>query len=295
MTGVMMSRKIESGLKDYIEVLAGNFIFAAGINLFITPAKLFSGGIIGFAQIIRSLLVQGNVPIPPGMDIAGIINFCLNVPLFLMAYRDISRQFFYRTLAGLAAQTVFITLLKVPLRPILEDELAASIIGGFICGVGIGIALRSHGSGGGIDILCVFFTKKFRSMSVGKVNIIINATVFLLSGLLFSVPTAIYSIINTVCMALIIDRVYSQNINVAALIFTKCGRIQDEVLSQMGRGVTYWDGAGAYTKTGTRIMMTIISKYEVQQLKTIIHKFDPKAFSIFIEGISVSGNFQKRL
>lgn len=79
------------------------------------------------------------------------------------------------------------------------------------------------------------------------------------------------------------------------MIFSKNDKIQEDILRETGRGVTYWKGAGAYTKTDTNIMVTVINKYETTQIKKIIEKNDPHAFVIFQEGMNVSGNFEKRL
>ena len=281
---------------NYIYVIAGGFIFALGVNLFIVPLNLYSGGIIGIAQIFRTVLSEyGHITLPKGVDIAGIINFLMNIPLFIIAYRNISRKFFIKTLLCVIAQTLSFTLIMIPSTPILEDVLAACLIGGLICGFGIGLALRSGGSGGGLDILGVYFTKKFHNFSVGRLSIIINAGIYICCALLFDLPTAIYSILYTVCMYMMVDKIHYQNINMTAMIFTKNDEVKESIMSQTGRGVTYWKGAGAYTKTDTYILVTVISKYEVSQIKKIILSHDPKAFVIFNEGMSISGNFEKRL
>lgn len=282
--------------KNYGLVLFGNFLFAAGVNLFIVPLGLYSGGIIGIAQIIRTVLVDSfGFTMPGGFDIAGILNLLLNIPLFLMAYRSISRKFFVKTLFGVLVQTLFLTLIMIPSQPILDDVLAACLIGGIVCGVGIGFTLRAGGSGGGIDILGVYFTMKHPGISVGKLGIGVNAFVYGVCALLFELPVAIYSILYTACMALSMDKVHYQNINTSVMIFTKEASIKKKINQEMGRGVTYWNGAGAYTDEATLVLVTVISKYEISTVKKIIYGEDPKAFVIFNEGLNVTGNFEKRL
>lgn len=289
-------RLIREDLKNYGMVVAGNFLFAFGLNIFVVPLGLYSGGVIGFAQILRTLMVDTlGIAIPQGIEIAGIINFVFNIPLFLIAYRSISRRFFMKTVFSVVVQTIFLTVLMIPSIPIIEDVLAACLIGGIICGVGIGFCLRAGGSGGGIDILGVYFSLKKPDWSVGKLSIGINMVVFGLCAILFEIPVAIYSILYAVCMSLAMDKVHYQNINMTAMIFTKNDEIQTRIMNEMRRGVTYWKGAGAYTNEETYILVTAISKYEVGTLKRIIYNIDPKAFVIFNEGMSVSGNFEKRL
>ncbi|MEG0273768.1 MAG: YitT family protein, partial [Longicatena sp.] len=104
-----MNTKNEEYIK-YAYVIFGGFIFAAGVNLFIVPLNLYTGGVIGIAQIIRSVLSQYAHLDFGGFDIAGIINFAMNVPLFIMAYRSISRRFFIKTLLCVLAQTLAFTV-----------------------------------------------------------------------------------------------------------------------------------------------------------------------------------------
>lgn len=282
--------------RNYGLVVVGNFLFAFGLNIFVVPLDLYSGGVIGFAQIIRTMMTQYlGVVIPGGVDIAGILNFLMNIPLFILAYRSISRKFFVKTLFSVIIQTIFLTMLVIPQTPIIDDVLAACLIGGIICGVGIGLTLRAGGCGGGVDILGVYFSLKRPGTSVGKLSIAINCVVFGLCALLFELPVAIYSVLYSVIMAQAMDKVHYQNINMTAMIFTKRNGIQKKINEEMRRGVTYWQGAGAYTDENTFVLVTAISKYEINTLKKIIHSIDPQAFVIFNEGMSVSGNFEKRL
>lgn len=279
----------------YTNVLIGGCIFALGVNWFIVPLNLYSGGVIGVAQIIRSVMAQYGHMDFGSFDIAGILNFLMNIPLFIIAYRSISRRFFLKTLLCVVAQTLAFSLIFIPTQPILDDVLGACLIGGLICGFGIGLALKNGGSGGGLDILGIYFTKRFENFSVGRLSILVNILIYGGCAILFNITTAIYSIIYTACMYLVVDKVHYQNINMTAMIFTKNDQIQESIMKETGRGVTFWKGAGAYTKTDTYILVTVINKYEVPRLKKIIQSHDPTAFIIFNEGMSVSGNFEKRL
>ncbi len=101
--------------------------------------------------------------------------------------------------------------------------------------------------------------------------------------------------IYTTVLAMAIDRVHIQNINTSVMIFTKKMGISRAIIEQAGRGVTNWDGEGAYTNKTSYILFVMISKYEVGQIKQIVHSIDPNAFMIFTEGCDVDGNFEKRL
>ena len=150
------------------------------------------------------------------------------------------------------------------------------------------------GSGGGLDILGVYFLQK-KGISVGSVSIAINAAVFICCALLFDVSTALYSILFTVVFSLVLDKWHYQNINMSVMIFTKNIDLQKIIMTELRRGVTYWDGAGAYTDAKTRILMCVINKYEAFEIRKIIAQHDPNAFVIFNEGNSIAGNFEKRI
>lgn len=280
-------------IKRYFFIVVGSFIFALGINLFVVPVQLYSSGVLGIAQIIRTIIEQ--VIGKSTIDISGIINFLINIPLFMLAYRTISKRFFVRTLLSVISQTVFLTFIMIPTTPLVDDILTNCIIGGIVTGFGIGLTLRCSGSGGGLDILGVYFTKKLPHFSVGKLSLGINLVIYMICAFLFHIEIAIYSAIYTTCFTLVLDKTHYQNINVTCVIFTKHLEIQDKVLLEMGRGMTFWQGKGAYTKDDTYVMVTVISKYEVNHLKHILKEIDPQAFTLFFEGMSVDGHFEKRL
>ena len=149
--------------------VAGSFIYAVGINYFCHAAGLYSGGFLGAGQIIRTLLTT-SLGIDFGFDIAGVIYFALNIPVYLLAFRSISGRFGLKSLLCTVCNTLFLSILVPPAEPILYDVLAASILGGIIAGAGIGLMLYDGGSSGGTDILGVYLLKKFPGVSVGKAN-----------------------------------------------------------------------------------------------------------------------------
>lgn len=289
-----MNKQTLDNLKQYLIIIIGSFIFTFGINYFIVPVGLYNGGIVGISQIFRTLILN-HISFSSTVDISGIINFILNLPLLLIAYKSISKKFFLKTVISVICQTIFFTMIVIPTTPIIDDPLAACLIGGIISGAGIGITLKAGGSGGGIDILGVYFTQKYKNFSVGKLGIIINTIIYSICALLFELPIAIYSIIYTTFFSLIVDKIHYQNINTTAMIFTKKDNVEYNIMYELGRGVTAWLGHGAYTGDNTHILLTVISKYEIGQLRRIVLEKDPDAFIIFNEGLSVTGNFEKRL
>ena len=281
-------------LTKFVMILAGSVIYAAGVNLFVVSAGLYNGGLLGLAQIIRTLL-RDFLSFDPGFDYAGIISFLLNIPLMLLTYRVIGKEIIFKTIFCIGFQAFLMSV--IPVATLVDEPLTACIIGGILCGGGTGLVLRNGGSGGGTDLIGMYFTKKNRG-SVGKITIYINFVVYAVAFcLMMDIKRIIYTVIFTVIANLTLDRMHTQNINSEVLIISKHddAEIQNAIILEMRRGVSYWEGYGAFTGDNSRILYIVVSKYELPQLKKIVHRIDPNAFIAVNNGINVMGNFEKRL
>ena len=287
-----MDTKFLKFLKINGMMILGNFLYALGVNIFITPMNLYSGGVYGFSQLIRTFL-NNYIPID-NIDLAGIIYFILNIPLLFLAYKKIGKKFFINTLISVLIGNLFLTFINVK-EPILNDTLSNCIIGGMIAGFGAGLTLRAGSSGGGTDILGVYFVKNNSSLSIGQLNLLINVVLYSICALLFSLDTAIYSILFSAILSLAIDKTHSQNIKVNALIFTNNYEIAKAINKRLIRGSTSWEGKGDFTGQKKYVISTVISKYEENELKSIVNELDDKAFVIINSNIDTLGYVEKRL
>lgn len=295
-----MSNLIDAKKKEWLEQLVysvgGNLIYCLGFNLLIVPMGFYSGGFMGISQLAGLFLTRGlHLPIPPEANVTGIIYFAINIPLMYLGYRVLGKEFAVKTLFMTSLMSAFLVVIPITKVPIVEDYLTSCIIGGIVCGLGSGLVLRGRSSAGGQDIIGLCCAKKFPNFSVGKVTIIMNIFVYGICMFLFDIEIVIYSLIYATVLSVAVDRVHIQNINMSVMIFTKKVGISKAIMEQTGRGVTNWDGEGAYTNRTSYILFVLISKYEVAQIKRIVHSIDPHAFMIFTEGCSVDGNFEKRL
>jgi uncharacterized membrane-anchored protein YitT (DUF2179 family) len=281
---------------EVLHVVGGSLILAAGLNLFIIPLGLYSGGLIGISQLLR-LLLSNTVHISKiaGIDLYGIIYLLLNIPLIFWGYKVLGKRFALKTLIAVAVSSLFLSLIPIPQTPIIEDFLTSCILGGIIVGAGSGLILRGRSAGGGLDIIGMVMAKKKPGNSVGRLSIIVNFFVYVICLIVFNVEIAIYSLIFSAVSSIMVDRLHSQNINMSVMIFTKKTGISAAIMEELHRGVTNWDGEGAYTHKTAYVLFTIISKYEVSRLRRIVRSIDPQAFVIFMEGAQVDGNFEKRL
>ncbi|MFB0918302.1 MAG: YitT family protein [Clostridiaceae bacterium] len=282
--------------KNFLIASLGCFIGAAALNIFIVPLNLYSGGILGLAQLIRSVVISVfNLQGPTTFDFAGIIYFLINIPLLYLAWKGFGRFLFIRTIIMTVLFTFFLSIVPVPRTKVIDDILTSCIVGGLLAGAGSGLTLYSGYTAGGGDILGLYFTKKYDNFSVGKITILINIVVFGICLFLYNFQTVIYSMLFNTFSAFAVDKIHAQNINVWIVIFTKKEGIPKSIMSQLGRGVTNWDGSGAYTGEHTFVHSTVINKFEVPILKKLVKEIDPHAFIIYNEGTLVTGNFEKRL
>lgn len=283
-----------SMVKSFALAFFGMFLFAAGLNLFIQPLHFFSGGIVGVAQILRSLLVALNVPLP-AFDLSGLLYYLINIPLLILAYRSLGRFFFIRTIIMTSVLTLLMTLIPIPKEPLIHDYLTSALVGGVLNGVGTGLTLFAGYSAGGMDIIGLYFTKTYPAFSVGKITIMVNVLVFSVLALTQNFEVIVYSFLFNAVASVAVDRVHAQNINIWVMIFTKKDGVDKAIMKELGRGVTNWEGAGAYTAEHTHVHTTMINKMERPMLRRVVTRIDPNAFIISTEGSQVFGNFQKRL
>ena len=143
----------------------------------------------------------------------------------------------------------------------------------------------------------MFFAKKSNT-SVGKVNLSINIFVYVIAFLMIKdIEKIIYTLIYAGVSMIALDRMHIQNINSEVIIISQHNNaeIQQALMKEMRRGVSYWDGYGAYTGEGRRVIYIVVSKYELPNLRKIVARIDPKAFISVKNGVDITGNFEKRL
>ena len=280
-----------------VACVVGELIAAAALNIFIVPLNLYTGGLLGFCQVVRTLM-QTHLGISFGAyDVAGIFYFVLNIPILLLAYKTLGRQLVLKTLVCTVSYSLFYSIIPIPATPIVDDYLTACLLGGILVGVGSGIVLTCGGSGGGLDIVGLCLSKRGSAFTVGKFSLGFNAVLYTACLILFSPEVAIYSVIYNFFTALVLDRVHQQNVSVQALIFTRGDEkaLASFVMEKLGRGVTFWTGVGAYTKENVHVLCVCLSKYEIEELLHMVHSVDPHAFLTVQEGVRVFGNFPRRL
>ena len=289
----MLYTTLHNRILRLVLAVLGELIAAAALNLFIVPLSLYTGGLLGFCQLVRTLL-QDFLGVSFGAyDIAGVLYFLLNIPLLMIGYRNLGRGLAVRTIICTVSYSVFYSIIPIPTQPIVDDYLTACLLGGILTGIGSGIVLTCGGSGGGLDVLGLIMSKRDSAFTVGKFALGFNALLYAAILILFDPEVAIYSVIYNFANSMILDRMHQQSINMQVLIFTKYrdNAIPQRIMEETGRGVTRWDGYGAYTNEPTAVLCTCINRYELEQLERIVKGVDPKAFIIATSNVYINGNF----
>ncbi len=290
------SWKLEA--QRYVGIVVAAVIYAIGFNFFLAPLHLYAGGFMGFAQVIAEQLKRLTGFHFWDLELPGIIYYLMNIPWMIIAYRMMRRRFIFKTFLAISCISVLMTLIPVFTKPILEETIANALFAGLMCGVGLGIILRMGACDGGMNIIGMVVLQKGYPISVGQINILANILLFSYCLFVYDVSIVIYSLVFTTIQSLMIDKVHAQNINVRVLIVTNskdCATLELEIMGQLGRGITKWHGIGAYSGQEKTILMVVASKYEVPKIRAIIHEIDTKAFVTIDEGVSVVGNFLKKL
>ena len=280
-----------------VAAVVGELIAAAALNLFIVPLNLYTGGAMGVCQLIRTLL-QTYLGLNFGSyDIAGILYFLVNIPILLYGYKYLGQGLVIKTIICTVSYSLFYSLIPIPSAPIVGDYLTACLLGGILTGVGSGIVLTCGCSSGGLDVIGLCLSKRGSSFTVGRFSLTFNVFLYTACLILFSPEVAIYSVIYNFFTSMVLDRMHQQNVNVMAMIFTHADEhlLGQFIIDNLGRGVTYWNGTGAYTGKDVHVLCVSLSKYEIEELLHAVRSIDPQAFLTVQEGVRIYGNFRKKL
>jgi len=275
-------------LREYLFILIGVLLTAVGLDMFLVPNKIAAGGVSGIATIVYYL---AHIPV-------GATMLAINIPLFLMGIRQLGMGFGIRSLFGTISLSLIIDLIarRVPIPT--RDPLLASIYGGIIVGIGIGIVFRNKGTTGGTD-LAAAIVNNYMKLSVGVVLFIIDASVIVGAGIVFkSAELALYALLTVFVTARVIDIVQEGfgYAKAALIISRKNDEVAQAILHKLDRGATALCGRGMYTGTERDVILSVVTRSEISTLKELVHTIDPQAFVILADVHEVLGEgFKRRL
>ncbi len=272
--------------RDYLWIVFGTFLMALSANLCFTPGKIVPGGFTGLAIIIKYLTAQA---VPGGVP-TWLSNVILNIPLILCAIKVRGWRFMRRTLA---ASVVFsLWLLVIPEYAFFGSDLVLiTVIGGTFMGAGLGFVFLGKATTGGTDTVGALLLRAFPHLSTAKLMQVMDGAVILLSVGIFGTKVSAYAVIAVVISSAVADRITTgfRNAYFAHIISDKYEEIANELLHELGRGVTQLPGVGMYTGEKRPVLLCAVSKKQAVILREMVAEIDPNAFLILTDASEIRG------
>jgi uncharacterized membrane-anchored protein YitT (DUF2179 family) len=268
-------------LKKYLTIIVGTCISGIALNAFFLPNHLLSGGVTGLSVILYYLF---------GWPV-DITNLLFNVPLFFLAYRIMSREYFLCGLFGTFALSFWIRMFSFLKGTVpVMDPMLSSIAAGVLYGIGLGTLYRVGGNTGGTDIIGGI-VQKFYSISIGTTGFLINLILLCIGAFCFGLAPAMYTMVAYFCLArtsnaFAVGFDYKKNV---FIISEHSEAVAEAILQKLGRGATYMEGEGAYTHERRKVLFCVVKLTQMAHLKDLVVQIDPDAFMIVQDAREVLG------
>lgn len=266
-------------------ICIGVMLEAAALEIFLVPNKIIDGGVVGISIMLSHI---------SGLKL-GLFLFVLNLPFFFIGYKQMGKTFTVTSIGAVTLLSIMTTLFT-PIPRFTDDLLLASVFGGVILGIGVGLVIRYGGSSDGTEILAVLFNEK-TPFSVGEVVMFVNIFILGSAGFVFGWNYAMYSLIAYFIAFKMID-ITSEGLESSKavwIISNEHEKIGNALNVRLGRGVTYLNGEGAYSRHEKNVIFTVITRLEEAKLKNIVDEIDPSAFLAIGNIHDVKGGrFKKR-
>lgn len=269
-------------LISFIGITIGAMLSAFSIQTFLSPNMILDGGVIGISMIVSKLT---NISL-------SIFTIVLNIPFLLIGYKNLGKKFLIKAVYAMLIFSCFLTMFS-NVNELTDDILLATIYGGIILGIGVGLVIRSGGCLDGTESVAIIINKK-TSFSTGQIIMLFNIFIYLTAGALFGLDKALYSLLMYFITFKIIDLV-SEGLEQAkaAMIITEQGsQIAKEIYNKLGRTATLIEGNGLVSGKKD-ILYCVLTRMEISQLRTIVNSKDDTAFVTITEVSEIIGDHIK--
>ncbi|NLC44935.1 MAG: YitT family protein [Clostridiales bacterium] len=266
-------------INEYLIIILGCLLTALAFNLFFIPNEIAPGGLSGVATVLHVIF---------GFPV-GVTTLILNIPLFLFGIRQLGGNFGLRTLLATILLSLLIDIIPVP--ALTNDSLLASIYGGFLMGLGLGMIFRMKATTGGTDLMATLIHKHFPSITIAWVLFAVDFLVVIAAAIFLGLSQALYAVVALAVSAKLIDLV-QEGLNTAKailIISNHSQEISQRILEEMDRGVTLLSGKGAYTGSEKDVILCVVLRTQIIQVKEITNLFDPAAFVLVADVKEVMG------
>lgn len=274
-------------IKKVSIITFGALLGAYALNFFLIPANVYASGFTGAAQLLSRILADY-----ASLHVStGLLLMLFNIPVAVLGWLKVGRAFTVYSFLSVLLTSVFLEL--IPIQEQADDVMLYAVFGGVISAIGIGITLKIGASTGGLDIVSMILSR-MSDKSVGTYFFLINAVIILTAGLLYGWDKALYTLLSVYVSTRVIDAIHTRQQKLTAMVVTKkASELQKAIYSRMVRGITIVPAKGAFSNEKRDLMLTVITRYELYELKKIIREVDPNAFTNIIETAAVLGFFRK--
>lgn len=273
--------KTRDFISDFFRIAIGTIIMAAGLELFLLPNQLSTGGFSGIAIIIYYIL-----KVPVGTTI-----LLLNIPLFIIAYFKVGKEFFAKAVIGTIFLSIFLNAFE-KINPITEDRFLAFLYGSVIVGIGTAMVLKVNGSTGGTDLLANIIRSFKPHLKTGSLIVTLDTIIIIANTFFFKdIEVGLYSALAIYILGKVLD-IFFEGINftkMLIIISPKWEEISKKINEELRRGTTALYGEGMYTKEEKKLLLCIMSRSEIVEARKLIEKIDPTAFVIISNAREVYG------
>ena len=269
--------------QDAAALLGGAALFGAGYQMFLLPHAIVMGGATGIATTVNLLF---------GLP-AGLVTAAVNLPLLAISFFVSGGEGVRRALLGILVLSLSVDLFAFV--PSMTGELLiAAVFGGFLTGLGLGLALLRGYTSGGSDLAAYLIRLRFRKLSMGRLVLLLDGTVILLSALILRDFSGIfYSAVAAYIFSYTVDRTvsYSRRATLALLICHKdsAPALCEAIATQIQRGVTRATAFGWYTGEGREILLCAVKPGEAERLSELVRKMHPEVFLIMLAAPQIFG------
>ncbi|MCZ8512076.1 YitT family protein [Paenibacillus filicis] len=272
---------IRSLFGSFLIVVLGSLLIAGSFNLFLIPHQLISGGISGVSMLV-GYFTNWNI---------SLLFLVFNLPVLVWGLLSVGRKFVVLSLVSVIMTTWFMEI--IPVKAVSGDLIMSSVTGGVLIGIGTGLSLRAGGSTGGFDIIGSILTRK-RDFPLGTLLFVLNGLVILALGYYKNNwDLALYSMLAIFVTGKVMDTIHIRHLKVTVFIVTKKKQILLQKMKKLQRGVTVIETQGAHTGEPHHMLMTVTTRYELNEIQQLIKQWDPQAFVNITETVGVMGLFRR--
>lgn len=268
-------------MRNIVVITLSSILVAFAYNFLLIPHEILSGGLSGIA-IMLGIITPLNT---------GVINLLLNLPLLILGVLKLGKRFIGYTILSVVVLSA--SLYIIPIHKATQDPILASLFGGVIVGLGMGMIFRAAGSSGGFDIIAMLLSRK-RDFPLGTLISAMNGIVVAISGFVFSWDAALLTLVSIYATGKVVDTIHTSHIKLTLMIITSKGEdVKQQLLEKLHRGVTIMDAKGAYSGEGRKVLITVITRYQLAEVKGLIKEADAKSFVNILQTTEVIGMFDR--